>query len=139
GLIRRAEPSGSVSLVDGVPLTSEQIKTAIQLVFLKLGVTADELIVSHGPQTAVGHDMGSGEIVPGEPIVIDIWPRDNESACYADMTRTFVVGEPPDELVEWHRLVKEALERSLAAVRAGARARAVFDRACDVVEAAGLP
>ena len=27
------------------------------------------------------------------------------------MTRTFVVGEPPDELVEYHRLVKEALDR----------------------------
>ena len=32
------------------------------------------------------------------PIVIDIWPRDNETACYADMTRTFVVGEVPDEV-----------------------------------------
>jgi Xaa-Pro aminopeptidase len=139
GLIRRAEPSGSVALVDGVPLTSEQIKTAMQLVFLKLGATADELIVSHGPQTAVGHDSGSGEIAPGEPIVIDIWPKDNESACYADMTRTFVVGEPPEELVEWHRLVKDALDASLGAVRATARARAVYDRACEVVEAAGLP
>ncbi len=139
GLIRRAEPSGSVALVDGVPLTSEQIKTAIQLVFLKLGVSADEFIVSHGPQTAVGHDMGSGEIAPGEPIVIDIWPRDNESACYADMTRTFVVGDPPAELVEWHALVKEALDASFAELRPGVRCRAVYDRACDIVEAAGLP
>jgi Xaa-Pro aminopeptidase len=138
-LIRQAEPSGSVALVDGVPLTSEQIKTAIQLVFLRHGATADELIVSHGPQSAIGHDMGSGEIVPGEPIVIDIWPRDDESACYADMTRTFVVGEPAPELAQWHAVVKEALDAALTEIRAGARGRAVYDRACDVVERAGLP
>jgi Xaa-Pro aminopeptidase len=138
-LIHRAEPSGSVALIEGVPLTSEQIKTAIQLVFLKHGATADELIVSHGPQAAIGHDMGSGEIVPGEPIVIDIWPRDNESACYADMTRTFVVGEPPSELAEWHAVVKEALDTALAEIRPGARGRAVFDRACEIVERAGFP
>jgi Xaa-Pro aminopeptidase len=139
GLIRRAEPSGSVALVEGVPLTSEQIKTAIHLVFLRHGVTADELIVSHGPQSAIGHDMGAGEIVPGEPIVIDLWPRDNESACYADMTRTFVVGEPSAELTEMHAAAREALDAALAEIRPGVRGRAVFDRACDAVERAGFP
>ena len=44
--------------------------------------------------------MGSGPIAPGEAIVIDLFPRDRETGCYADMTRTFVVGEPPDELAE---------------------------------------
>ncbi len=72
-------------------------------------------------------------------IRLDIWPRDNESACYADMTRTFVVGDPPAELVEWHALVKEALDASFAELRPGVRCRAVYDRACDIVEAAGLP
>ncbi len=36
--------------------------------------------------------MGSGPIAAGEPVVIDLWPKDVETACYADMTRTFVVG-----------------------------------------------
>ena len=48
----------------------------------------------------------------GETVVIDLWPRDNRSACYADMTRTFVVGEVPAEVAEWHRLCLEALERA---------------------------
>ena len=39
--------------------------------------------------------MGAGAILPGEPIVIDIWPRDRESACFADMTRTFVSASRP--------------------------------------------
>jgi Xaa-Pro aminopeptidase len=138
-LIGRASASNGVAEVDGEPLTSERIKEAIALAFLRNGATADEYIVSHGAQSAIGHDMGSGPITPGEPIVIDIWPRDNESACFADMTRTFVVGEPPAELVEWHRLTKEALEQSVAAIRAGERGRAVFDVSCEVYERAGHP
>jgi len=138
-LIRRAQALDGIAVVDGEPLTSERLRRTLLLTFLEHDTTADELIVSHGPQTAVGHNMGSGTIKADEPIVVDIWPRDNESACYTDMTRTFVVGEPPAELVEWHRVVKEALDASLAEIRAGARGRAVYDRACDVIEAAGQP
>jgi Xaa-Pro aminopeptidase len=53
------------------------------------------------------------------------------------MTRTFCVGEPTAELVEWQRLVKEALDNSIAAIRPGVDGRAVFDAACEVFEAAG--
>jgi len=75
--------------------------------------------------------MGSGEIAAGEPIVIDLWPKDAETACYADMTRTFCIGEIPSELREYHRLVKESLDRSLEAVRAGARGTDVFAVSCE--------
>jgi Xaa-Pro aminopeptidase len=83
--------------------------------------------------------MGEGPIRVGEAVVIDLWPRDNESGCYADMTRTFCVGEPSAELREWHRLVKEALDRTAAALRAGVTGRAVYDVSCDVFEPAGHP
>jgi Xaa-Pro aminopeptidase len=53
------------------------------------------------------------------------------------MTRTFVVGDVPDELAEWHRLVKESLDASLAALREGASCKAVFDLSCEGFEAAG--
>ena len=48
----------------------------------------------------------------------DAFPRDRESGYYADMTRTFVVGDIPEELAEYHRLVYEALQKSLAEVKA---------------------
>jgi Xaa-Pro aminopeptidase len=111
----------------------------MSLVFAAHDTTADEFIVAPGAQGAVGHDMGSGPIPPGTPLVVDIWPRDNSSAVYTDMTRTFVVGEVPDDVREWHRLVKEALDRTIAEIRPGVEARAVFDVACDIFEAAGEP
>jgi Xaa-Pro aminopeptidase len=138
-LLRSADPNGSGLVVDGEPLTSERIKRAINEVFAAQGMIADDFIVSHGPQTAVGHDMGSGPVAAGEPIVIDLWPKDIETACYADMTRTYVVGEPSEEIVEYHRLCKEALDRSLEAIRAGVPGSELFELVCDLFHAAGQP
>jgi Xaa-Pro aminopeptidase len=136
-LLRRAERANGVLTLDGKPLTSERIKDAIAKAFRAHGCVADEFIVSHGAQSAIGHEMGSGAIVPGEPIVIDLWPRDAETACYADMTRTFCVGDVPDELLEFHRLVKESLDSSLAAVKAGESGRRLFEISCEPFHRAG--
>lgn len=138
-MLRRAEPGGSVLVLDGEPLTSERIKHALHAVFTAHGMVADEFIVSHGPQSAVGHDMGSGPIAPGESVILDLWPKDIATGCFADMTRTFVVGEPSEEIREYHRLVKEALDRSIEAIRPGVAGSSVFDLSCEVFEQAGHP
>ncbi len=138
-LLREAESDGHVLRVDGDALTAERIKIAIAEAFLVHGANADEFIVSHGPQSAIGHHMGEGAIRPGEPIVIDLWPRDNESACFADMTRSFVVGEIPDELREWHRLTKAALDVSIERIAVGRPRSRCLRLACDVYEEAGFP
>jgi Xaa-Pro aminopeptidase len=121
------------------PLTVEQVKSAMAVVFAAHGTTADDFIVAPGPQGAVGHDMGSGPIHTGVPVVIDIWPRDNESFVYCDMTRTFVVGDVPEDVREWHRLVKVALDRAIFEIKDGADGRAIFDGTCEMFEAAGEP
>jgi Xaa-Pro aminopeptidase len=138
-LFRRAEPKDGSVVLDGEPLTSERVKLAIQQVFTERNLYSDEFIVAHGAQTAVGHEMGSGEIKPNEPIVIDLWPRDRISSCYADMTRTFVIGEPSAELVEYHKLVREALLRSVEAVRPGVPGRDVYAVVCEFFHEHGYP
>jgi Xaa-Pro aminopeptidase len=139
GLLRRATRANGLLMLDGEPLTCERIKAAAATVMTERGTVAGDFIVSHGAQTAVGHDMGSGPIAPDEPIVLDLFPRDGESACYADMTRTFVVGTPPDELVEYHKLVREAIDRSLAAIRPGAAGRDIHIDICRLFEEHGYP
>jgi Xaa-Pro aminopeptidase len=138
-LLHRADQNGKGLQVDGEPLTSERIKAAIAQAFLAHGASGDEFIVSHGSQSAVGHHMGAGQIEAGEPIVIDLWPRDNESACCADMTRTYVVGDVPDELAEWHRLCKKALDRAEQDLRPGVTGKSVYEGSCEIFEAAGYP
>ena len=136
-LLRRAEISGDRLLLDGQELTVERVKADMNVAFAAHGTTADEYIVAPGAQGAVGHDMGSGPIRPSTPLVVDIFPRDNGSAVYTDMTRTFVVGEVPDDVREWHRLCKEALDRAVAEIRAGSDCRGLFDLTCDIFESAG--
>jgi len=138
-LLRGAEIRGDELLLDGEQLTVERVKADMSVVFAAHDTTADEYIVAPGAQGAVGHDMGSGPIRPGTPLVVDIFPRDNASAVYTDMTRTFVVGDVSEDVREWHRLCKEALDKSVAEIRAGVAARAVFDLTCDIFEAAGEP
>ena len=138
-LLREAHPSGDALELDGEPLTSERVKAAIRRVFLEHGVSCDDFVVSHGPQAAIGHHAGEGVLRAGEPILIDLWPRDDASACSADMTRTFVVGEIPDEIAEWHGLCKQALDRALTDIRPGVTARSIFDGTCEIFEAAGYP
>ena len=119
-LLRRAEPSNGGRSVDGRQLTCELVKQHVQAAFLAHGANAQELIVSHGAQTAVGHDMGSGPIGNDDVVVLDLFPVDLESSCLADLTRTFVVGSVPDEIRDWHRLCREALDLAAAEVRPGA-------------------
>jgi Xaa-Pro aminopeptidase len=138
-LLRRAEPNGRGLEVDGEPLTSERIKVAIDEAFIAHGCSADEFIVSHGPQSAIGHEAGSGQILAGEPVVIDLWPRDRESACFADMTRTFVVGEPSDEVAEWQRLCRQALEEAVERIRPGVKGIELFRGTCELFQAHGYP
>jgi len=138
-LLRSAERQNGSLLLDGEELTCERLKLAVEQAFTANGAFADEFIVSHGAQTAVGHDMGSGPILPDEPICLDLFPRDRDSGCFADMTRVFVVGTPSDELLEWHKLCKEALDRSVAAAKPGIPGTDLFKITCDVFEEHGYP
>jgi Xaa-Pro aminopeptidase len=138
-LLRSAERGDGVLLLDGEPLTCERVKREVLDTFGEHDVVGDEFIVSHGAQTAIGHDMGSGPIAPDEPIVFDLFPRDRETGCFADMTRTYVVGTPSEELAAWHGLCLDALERATAAARPGVNGRELMELVCGLFHEHGHP
>ena len=124
---------------DAAP-TCEKLQTVASRVFSDEGVIAPDLVlVSSGPQTTVGHEPGHGPISAGEPIVVDFFPRDPASGCYADMTRTFCLGEPPEELVRYHALVREALDVAYASIRPGATGAGAHRAVCDLFAEHGHP
>jgi Xaa-Pro aminopeptidase len=88
-----------------------------------------------------GHEPGRGPLPAGLPIQVDIFPRDEASACWADMTRTFVVGEPTAEnarlIADQERLVRRALDQAREAVRPGVTGRELHEATCELFEAAG--
>lgn len=123
----------------GGELSSERLRAVALQAFSEAGVICpDIVIVSHGAQAAVGHEPGFGAIGAGEPIVVDLFPRDPDSGCYADMTRTFCVGTPPDELARFHDLCRRVLERVYASVRPGVRGSELHRIACELFQEHGF-
>jgi Xaa-Pro aminopeptidase len=143
-LLVRAQigPDGNLRGEDGGPLLAEAVREEARRVCADHGATCPaDMIVASVRNGGGGHDPGSGPLPSGLPIQVDIFPRDETSACWADMTRTFVVGEPSSEhaelIAEQERLVRAALDQARVAVRPGVTGRELHEATCDLFEAAG--
>lgn len=130
-MLRGADRSNGALLLDGKPLTCERIKSELERVFDEHGAIADSFTVSHGAQTAIGHDPGSGAIVDGDVVLFDLYPKDRETACFSDFTRTVTVGPPSEEIALYHRLSKEALDLAVGMVRPGVDGKDIHRAVCD--------
>ncbi len=94
-----AEPrAGGVLYHDHQPLTSQGVRTAIDHFLMDLDFTSPTSIVAGGPQGADCHDIGSGELRTGQPVIVDIFPRSRATMYWGDCTRTVVHGEIPSEV-----------------------------------------
>ena len=119
-------------------LTVARVKGLAAQVFAGRGLEQPESsIVAPAEEGATGHSTGTPERVlrAGESVVVDLFPR---GLLFADCTRTFCVGEPPENLLRAHGLVLEALETSLEAVRPGVRGWTLHERVCRLFENAGF-
>ena len=118
-LIRHATVKKGVLYHEGTPLTSERMRVAMHKQLMDDGCRAVETIISCGEDTAFPHIIGSGPLKPHEPIVIDMFPRDEASGYYADMTRTVSKGKPGARIVEMYEAVREAQLVGIAQIKAG--------------------
>jgi Xaa-Pro aminopeptidase len=136
-LLRQAVPDGDRLVIDGDVLTAEAVRAAVREACERRGArTTPDFIVS-SVWGGFGHEIGSGPLPANLPIVVDLWPSDEGSGCWADMTRTFVVGEVADAVRAQEILVREALERAREAVRPGISGRELHALVCELFEAAG--
>ncbi|WP_436924814.1 M24 family metallopeptidase [Halosimplex amylolyticum] len=138
-LIANADVRDGTLYHEGEPLTSEAVKTEIEVTLLRHGCALDETIVACGADAADPHERGSGPLAADEPIIVDIFPQNKATKYHADMTRTFCKGEPTETVREWYDLTEEAYRAALEAVEPGATGADVHDAACDVYEGAGEP
>jgi Xaa-Pro aminopeptidase len=127
--------------LDGAELLTEQLREALRAACAAGGAPAPPDVMITSVWSGFGNEPGSGPLPAGLPIQVDLWPRHEATACWADMTRTFVVGEPSPEqarlIAEQEQLVRGALEHAIASVRPGITGRALYDATCDRFEAAG--
>ena len=138
-LIRGADRDDGRLIRDGVALTAETVRSAIRAACAASGAPAPADIMVVSALSGGGHDPGSGPLPADLPIVIDLWPRDEESGCWADMTRTFVAGEVMHEVAALSDVVRDALEGVRSAARPEISGRALYDIAAEIVESGGYP
>jgi Xaa-Pro aminopeptidase len=141
GTIARSRASSDGSLYDNAtPLTSERIRTMAATEFLQHGFTMSHgAIIASTPQSADCHHSGDGPLFTGQPVIVDLFPRDESTRYWGDCTRTVVHGTPSDEVVAMHKAVCEAKRAATAKLVAGQKAAAVHQAAIDVLLAHGFP
>lgn len=136
-LLQQAVFDGELLMLDGEVLTAESVRGVLREACQQRGAPTPPDVIIASVWNGFGHEPGSGPLPANLPIVIDLWPRDEDSGCWADMTRTFVVGEIAEAVRALEALVREALERAREAVRPGITGRELHDLVCDVFEPAG--
>ena len=113
----------------GARSTVAEVKAAIASAFIAHGASADVFVVSHGPQSAIGHHLGDGHLRAGETII--------DRPLAAGQQVVLLRRHDPDvrrrrrrrtRSREWHRLCVEALERAVERARPG-RSAATLRRA----------
>ena len=124
-------------LHEGEPLTSERLRFEIDTELLRRGCAASGTITAGGAQTADPHERGHGPLKAGDPIILDIFPADKTTRYYADMTRTFVKGEPGEELQKMYDAVLESQEAALAMIGPGVNGRDIHKKVSDILHEAG--
>lgn len=82
----------------GIKITSEFMRKMVNIELLKNGFIAKHTIVSCSEQSSVPHNIGEGDLKANEPIVFDIFPKDEKTGYYADMSRTIVKGKASIQL-----------------------------------------
>ncbi len=137
-MIRDAKIRDGELVLNGEPLTSGMIRQEMHVYLLRRGFRATDTIVSCGAETAMPHRLGEGVLLEGEPIVIDVFPRDERTGYYADMTRTVVRGEPDPEIEEMYNAVKGAQETAENMIRPGISGRDVHLAAAGYLDDCGF-
>lgn len=132
----RPRPDGVLEL-DGAPLTAERVRGIVEGALLERGCAAESTIIAPGTQAADPHQIGSGPLHAGEPIVMDIFPQHKGTRYYADMTRTVSKGVPSPALVKMYDVVMRAQEAGITALRPGITGREVHEIVEDIIFGAG--
>lgn len=119
-VLRNSTIVGDSVMYQGEPLTSERLKSEVEKILLSHDMTNDEgIIISCAGHAAIPHHRGAGVVRPHQTIVCDIFPRHRETGYFADMTRTYVKGEPSEDIAKMYAAVLEAQTRAIEQVKPG--------------------
>ena len=120
------------------PLTSERLRTAVEIACLEAGGLSIGTIVAGGNHACDPHHTGSGPLRANQLIVVDVFPRMQATGYHGDMTRTFLKGRASDFQKKLVSAVREAQLAALALIKAGTNGQAVHQAVNDTFTRRGF-
>ncbi len=140
GMLRQSTVDAEGFLVlGGHILTAEELRGEVDAAIARKGGLAQGTITAPGVQGADPHQSGTGPLRANEPIVMDIFPRDQHTGYFGDLTRTRVKGRAPDIVKKAYLTVLEAQEHALKSLRPGVTGKEVHEAAARYFEEQGFP
>ena len=139
-------------IIEGAKLTGKKLRDAegwvtigrlrreVRRIFFEAGLVEPHgNIIAMGRDAGVPHNEGNDEDVleEGRPIVVDLYPAQENGGYYFDVTRTYCVGRATPELKELHALVHDAVKKTVDKLVVGTPGRVYQENVCDLFEAHG--
>ncbi|EJG1256258.1 aminopeptidase P family protein [Staphylococcus pseudintermedius] len=119
-------------------MTEKEVKAHLESKMLHLGAddTSFDTIVASGIRGAMPHGVASDKVIQsGEMVTLDFGAYYN-GYC-SDITRTFAVGQPSEEMVKIYNIVLKSQEAAIAAIRPGMTGKEMDSIARDIITEAG--
>jgi Xaa-Pro aminopeptidase len=105
----------------GVPLTSEKLRSIIDIAIIQAGGLASHTIVAGGRQGCDPHEQGHGPLRAHQPIILDVFPRSQKTGYFGDITRTVVKGRASEEIRRMYDTVARGQEVAFGKIRCKAK------------------
>jgi len=137
-MIREAEVRGGLLWWRGEVLTADTVRRRIARCLLEDGLVARHTIVACGEDGCDPHNEGRGPLRAATPIIIDIFPRDEASRYYADLTRTVVKGRASERVGHMYAAVAAGQECALGLIRDGAEGESIHREVMHTMEERGF-
>jgi Xaa-Pro aminopeptidase len=119
-VLRRAKIGKAGRLLyHDVPLTSEKLRAVIDTAILQAGGLASHTIVAGGNQGCDPHEGGYGPLRANETIILDIFPRSQQTGYFGDITRTVVRGRASEAVRKLYDTVFRGQKLAFQKMRAG--------------------
>ena len=138
-LAAASEDSGGELWLEGERLRVARLRAEVGKLFAERGLEQPRgNIIAPAEEGGVPHSAGTPDRVlrAGESLVVDLFPH---GRLFADCTRTFCVGEPPEPLARAHATVRAALEEVSLRAAPGVRGWDLQEIVCVHFTAAGYP
>ena len=124
---------------NGKKLTSEILRGEIDAAVIRHGGLPANTIVAGGIQGCDPHEKGHGPLMEHQSIILDIFPRDQRSGYFGDLTRSIVKGRANDQLKRLYATVLAAQKMVLRELKPGIDGNALHEKVKNYFTISGYP